>query len=440
MSISTQVQWEQYAIDFDSGEIDFKNGKLHAVNASQVNGTAMRVLDNGKIGFVSSSESGIQKDALIQKAAEAAQSGSAYHGQFASSDEFCSQETPFDSSLRSMSVQDMTARALREVQLVQEHVGDAVVDASISASAGSISIKNHNGVDIRYKKSIFSFAVATQIIEDTSFFYAYSYVNRAHNVDDLRAVTRKLLDQLVLSRTPMTVETGQYPVLFTPNAVASLILTMRYALDAHAVARGISPLAGKIGKQSFDERFTLIDDPLRSDSPLIAPCDDEGVAYRTKNIVASGVLNTYITDLDGAARLNMEPTGNALRCNPFTQQMYDYNSKPAPWPTNWSVKPGDQLSAVMRDDIRKGVLVDQLLGLHTGNLLNGDFSCTISTGYVVEKGSVVGRIKDCVVSGNIYSILKNNLIGFSSDTETVDHTGVHTFPHMYCKDISIAAK
>ena len=41
------------------------------------------------------------------------------------------------------------------------------------------------------------------------------------------------------------------------------------------------------------------------------------------------------------------------------------------------------------------------------NVLAGDFSVNIELGYLIEKGKVVGRVKDAMISGNAWELLKD---------------------------------
>lgn len=440
MSMKSSHNWEEYRVTSDMREIIFENARLKAINAQQVCGKAVRVLKNGRVGFLSERAADSSRSDLIEQAAELAEQGSKFYGTFYNSASSYPTCASHDQTVASVSTDELLGLVNTEIERVKQVVHDAVIDAYIGTSIGEVGIRNSNGIDKSYPKSSFSFAVGTNIIEETSFFYAYTVLNRTRFTAALSEWTDRLITQLSFNRTPKQLDTGAYPVLFTPHAVMSLVGILQYGLNAHTVHRKISPLADKRGQSIFDERFSLLEDSLAENSPFIGVCDDEGVPLQRKYIVENGVLNHFLTDLDSAAKLDIEPTGNGWRCNPFTRSLQDVTSKPSPTPTNWCISPGNIVHDDQLKSIKRGVLIDQLLGLHTGNLLNGDFSCTISTGFVVEDGTITGRIKDCVVSGNIYKILAGQLIGFSSDTEEVDATGVHTVPYMFCKDISIAAQ
>lgn len=60
-----------------------------------------------------------------------------------------------------------------------------------------------------------------------------------------------------------------------------------------------------------------------------------------------------------------------------------------------------------------GLIVDQMLGGSAG--ISGDFSINIELGYRVQKGQVIGRVKDTMVAGNVYTALKQVELGSDAD-------------------------
>jgi len=40
-------------------------------------------------------------------------------------------------------------------------------------------------------------------------------------------------------------------------------------------------------------------------------------------------------------------------------------------------------------------------------MLGGDFSGNVLLGFKIEKGEIVGRVKDTMISGNVYQLLKD---------------------------------
>jgi PmbA protein len=57
--------------------------------------------------------------------------------------------------------------------------------------------------------------------------------------------------------------------------------------------------------------------------------------------------------------------------------------------------------------VKDGLIVESLLGAGQSNILGGDFNANVLLGYRVEGGSVTGRVKNTVISGNVYTALKD---------------------------------
>ncbi len=76
--------------------------------------------------------------------------------------------------------------------------------------------------------------------------------------------------------------------------------------------------------------------------------------------------------------------------------------------------------------------------LSSGMSQNGDFSGTLTLGYKIEKGKIAGRVKNAVISGNIYKLLKNQILAISSDRIFSD-TSEYKLPYMLFKDVDVTA-
>ena len=88
-------------------------------------------------------------------------------------------------------------------------------------------------------------------------------------------------------------------------------------------------------------------------------------------------------------------------------------------------------------DIREGLVVEQLMGAAQGNILGGDFSGNVLLGYKIENGKIVGRVKDTMVSGNVYQVLKD-IVAIGNEARWVDN--ILQTPHIYCPRLSVASK
>ena len=88
-------------------------------------------------------------------------------------------------------------------------------------------------------------------------------------------------------------------------------------------------------------------------------------------------------------------------------------------------------------DIPQGLVIEQLMGAEQGNVLGGDFSGNVLLGYKIENGKITGRVKNTMVSGNVYQALKD-IVALGKEARW---TGGSVFaPHLYCRSLSVASK
>jgi PmbA protein len=57
--------------------------------------------------------------------------------------------------------------------------------------------------------------------------------------------------------------------------------------------------------------------------------------------------------------------------------------------------------------IDHGLLVEDVLGLGQGNIISGAFSNPLSLAFRIERGEIVGRVKNVSIAGNIYELLRD---------------------------------
>jgi len=178
----------------------------------------------------------------------------------------------------------------------------------------------------------------------------------------------------------------------------------------------------------FDQKLWLWDDPTVVYRPSSRPCDDEGMPSQRTPLVEQGTIANFFYDLQTAALAHTRSTGNGSRSR---------GGLPSPAPSAFIIAPGGATFNEMVEDIKEGLVVEQLMGAGQGNILGGDFSGNVLLGYKVESGKIVGRVKDTMVSGNVYQMLKQN-IAIGSDAKWVG--GFLQTPHIYCPSLSVASR
>jgi PmbA protein len=171
-----------------------------------------------------------------------------------------------------------------------------------------------------------------------------------------------------------------------------------------------------------------VDDPTLDGRFSSAAYDDEGVPHRRNVLVGRGMLNGFLYDLKTAALSGVESTGNGSRSlfNP-----------PAPSPTNLVFEAGGTSVAELIAGIDEGLLADFALGLGQGNVISGAFSNTLGLAYKIEKGEIVGRVKDVSIAGNIYDLLQD-VAAVSREREWIYND--FCLPYILLPEMNVIAK
>ena len=110
---------------------------------------------------------------------------------------------------------------------------------------------------------------------------------------------------------------------------------------------------------------------------------------------------------------------------------------PGPAASVLVLREGESLEEEMLADIRRGVVVEHLLGAGQSNVQGGEFSANVLLGYLVENGKIEGRIKNTVIAGNVYTVLKE-IRGVAKDSRWVG--GTVRAPALWCGGVSVASK
>jgi PmbA protein len=145
--------------------------------------------------------------------------------------------------------------------------------------------------------------------------------------------------------------------------------------------------------------------------------DDDGIPTQRQALVTRGVLQKFLYDLDSARLAAAAPTGNS-NCAPYYLEM----------------QPGTRPSSELLRGIDDGLyLTENFIGFGQSNMLNGDFACNLGLGYRIEKGEIVGRVKNTMISGNLYELL-DGTVELSSD---LDFEG--SLPSAVIEGVSVSA-
>jgi PmbA protein len=413
-------QVETYRIKENSTQMLFQNSALQNIDNSIQSAISMRVIRDQKLGFACTRN--LQSpDELVGNAENSMLGGVTAGYQFPHS--------PLVEALESYmpAIEELDAGIMaNECQSVGNYIKqrtNAETEMYAGKDISSIELMNSNGTNLTHK---------------TSMYYLYlslMYPGSASGIScflmekDFREMDYEMLDKLIeryqAGKTIVQPESGEMQVLFTPATMYALTWRISLGISSRSFYDKISPIAEKQGVRIFDQKIGILSDPLDERFPGCRPFDDEGVVCHRHQLVHNGVFEKRFNDLNYASRLNERPTGHGYR-NSMT-------SMPAPSLRSLQMIPGHDSFDDMVKGMKRGVILESILGAHSGNLPNGDFSIGVAPALYVENGKIIGRLKEGMVSGNIYKMLKK----VDAVEDTLHATGSNWLPSILVDNVHV---
>jgi PmbA protein len=411
----------------DGTSVQFEANRLKHIESKESRSVGLRLIKDGRIGYGATTQLN-DRQGLVDMAVETAQFGMPAKFELPSFTSY-PEIAVFDPAIESVSIEAMVQLGEELVAGITKHTPGIMCEGGATRGLISTRIINSRGGQAEYRQSAFCLGVEGTLIRDTDMLFVGDSASSCRPLLEAKGILETVIRQLELAKNRASVSSQSLPVIFTPDGVASaLVSPLMVAFNGKMVLEGASPIGNRLGEQVFDERFWLCDDPTIPYCPESRPCDDEAVPSRRTPLIERGVVTNFYYDLQTAARANAESTGNGSR---------GPGGQPSPSPSAFIITPGNVSFADMVSDIREGLVVEQLMGAEQGNILGGDFSGNVLLGYKVENGKIVGRVKDTMVSGNIYQALKQ-IAGIGDEARWVG--GSLNTPHLFFPALSVASK
>ncbi len=418
---------EVFMLSSEEAPVQFEANRLKHIQSKQSCSVALRIIKGGKVGYASATGLDDSQD-LVSMAVETAQFGMPARFDFPPAASYPRIEV-FDPDVGSVPIEKMIELGEELVAQVTHYTPDIVCEAGVTKAIVSVHIINSRGGQTNYRKSVFGLGIEGTLIRGTDMLFVGESQSSCHPLLETKAVVEVVLQQLELAKDQASAPNRQLPVVFTPRGVASaLISPLMAAFNGKIVLEGASPIGNRLGELVFDKKLSLWDDPTIAYRPGSRPGDDEGVPSQCTPLIEQGKVANFLYDLQTAALAHTRSTGNGKRGG---------SGLPSPSPSAFVIATGDTTFEEMVRDMKEGLVIEQLMGAAQGNILGGDFSGNVLLGYKVESGKIVGRVKDTMVSGNIYQVLKQ-ITAIGNDARWVG--SFLKTPHLYCPSLSVVSK
>lgn len=260
------------------------------------------------------------------------------------------------------------------------------VSGSVTVSSSKRHLITSRGLDhVSEGTSFGAYADADHRVYDTL------SLRRRPTADEVATMIRQVGETNRLLRREAKVAPGAQPILLTPFVAEAML--NKYVLgnlDGQRVLNGQSAFSLAQFSQHeavFHPAFSLAVDPLTPLSPGSYALTREGVPARRVSLVSEGRLQTPLLDLKHAKKAGLAPT---------------------PFPRGASSLriggPSASFDEVVKG-MESGLIIYQILGLHTQDGARGNFSLTVSQGLVVKDGEILGHAK-AIIAGNFLQAMR----------------------------------
>ncbi|WP_380872841.1 modulator protein [Sphingomonas sp. DBB INV C78] len=386
-----------------STQVSVRLGKLEDVERSEGEDIGLRVFVGSRSASVSSSDlSADALAALVERAvAMAREAPEDPWAGLAPADRLFGGDAP---TLESDDGSDPSPAALRERALAAEDAARSIAGVTNSEGAGAsagrsvIALATSHGFTRGYSTTGYGNSASVIAGEGLGMQRDYAYHSTRHfaDLEAADAIGRRAGERAVARLNPGKLASGAMPVVYDPRAGASLVGHLTGAITGAAIARRTSFLLGKLGEAIFAPGINIRDDPHRVRGLRSKPFDGEGLPTSPRDLIADGVLTTWLLDSASARQLDMAPTGHAVR---------GIGGAPGAGATNVYLAAGPLSPAELMADVKLGLYVTELIGQGV-NPVTGDYSRGAS-GFVIRNGQIAEPVAEITIAGNLIDMFRN---------------------------------
>ena len=295
-------------------------------------------------------------------------------------------------------------------EFVQQVIDGAVsVKRDIIPTGGQVSlvirsrvVANTQGLFFQEDETVVFCAVAATIQGEKTLLSAVEMECSRKDEIDFEAVGVRAAEKVHALREKSRSAPGVYPVVLSPHAWAQLLwFAVIPAFLGENVRKGKSAYGEKVGSPVASTSLCITDDPTTDWGLGSGAFDDEGVASARVPLLTNGVVKNFLYDLKESKKSRTASTANGMRTG--------VKAPPETKDRNIVVRgTGCAADTLIEGD---SIYVDNVMGAHTANAVNGDFGVVAHPAWLVKKGEMQGRLDGVMISGNLLEILQEIELG-----------------------------
>ncbi|MDQ3074207.1 MAG: metallopeptidase TldD-related protein [Pseudomonadota bacterium] len=264
--------------------------------------------------------------------------------------------------------------------------------ASASATASTFAVATSHGFVGATRATGYSCSASVVAGSGSGMQRDYGWHSARHlaDLEEPAQIGRRAGARAAARLDPVRVRPGMMAILFDPRVATTLLGHFVAAISGAAITRQSSFLLDALGTQLFAKGVTIHDDPLRPRGLRSRSFDGEGLGVAPSDLVADGVLTTWLADSAAARQLGTVPTGHAVR---------GVSGAPGAGPSNMVMQPGCRSREDMVAGVRHGILVTELIGQGV-NGVTGDYSRG-AAGFLIVNGEIGPAVSEITIASNL---------------------------------------
>ncbi|MHA1686988.1 MAG: TldD/PmbA family protein [Candidatus Heimdallarchaeaceae archaeon] len=283
---------------------------------------------------------------------------------------------------------EMVEQAISSAEAVNK---DIKLAGSVYITDLRFRIINSNDIDVNHRITVNGMSVNAISELDQKGYGRQDQVTRYPETLNPDNLAQRAAELSVSACKAKSYPTGDYEVILSASATASILRFMAFAFNATGYHEGQSFIVDKIGEKILDEKLNLYDDPLDNSTMLASPIDGEGSIKRTIPLIEEGIPKTVIYNSFLASRYLKDKTKTTgHHVIPFSDYFMGGVA-----PLNLILSPGDMKAEEMIEETKRGFFINRL---HYTNYVNRKLG--IITGLTrdgllyIENGEIVGAAKN----------------------------------------------
>jgi PmbA protein len=424
---------ELYATGGNSLTVDYEQGAIRSARSKKSAGLGLRIIgEGGKEGMTYTTDFGDHTlDQIVElgtKMMKAATPNPYFKNLANPTEKYPEIAELFDPVIAQITVDQINDALYPVFQLKKKELAPASLSGGLSTQTGTLLIWNTNGVQCSEQSSSVNASVNLSLTDNGIIGSGYEGDAVARWSDlKMDVIAEESYEIARRSLKKATIETGKYPVLFSPSGVDQFFVdSLVAAMNAESIQNHLSFLASHRNTQIADPKFTLRDEPHLPGRISSAAFDDEGTMTRPLVMIDHGKFQEIYHNCLTAGREGVVSNGHASRGG--------YNAPVRISSHNVTIDPGNTAWQDMLAGIKKGVYFH-----NTGdspNMITGDFSGLVMTGFLIEDGELGPALQETMVGINIITALKQ-LGGISKERKWRGNTNL---PWIVVEDVSISSR